>query len=211
MPCVVLGALTHVVWDSFTHANGWVVQRVPFLTEEFGLPIFKLAQFGSGLFGCVAVLVYCLARPDAPPASGDTRRVTDREWVAALALLAAFPLVCGLAFALPAWSVRDADRERALHCRGPWRERTRARGMCRGGVVAPDGAATSRCPCCCGGGGGGGGGGRPRAGCLGSGDGTHHRHEHHGRPRRTARLRPAPPPHAASSPAARTGGRRPHR
>jgi hypothetical protein len=105
VPCVVQGALTHVVWDSFTHANGWVVQRVPFLTEEFGLPIFKLAQFGGGLFGCVAVLVYCLARPDAPPASGDTRRVTDREWVAALALLAAFPLVCGLAFALPAWSV----------------------------------------------------------------------------------------------------------
>jgi hypothetical protein len=105
VPCVVLGALTHVVWDSFTHANGWVVQRVPFLTEEFGLPIFELAQYGSGLFGCALVLAYCLRSPDAPLTSDDAPRATERERVAALALLAALPVVCALAFALPAWLV----------------------------------------------------------------------------------------------------------
>lgn len=30
---VLLGAVTHVVWDSFTHSNGWMVQRMSLLTH----------------------------------------------------------------------------------------------------------------------------------------------------------------------------------
>lgn len=104
VPCVVLGALTHIGWDSFTHANGWVVERVPFLTADVGLPVFKLAQYGSGLFGCAVVLAYCLRSPDVPEMSGQERRSTHRERVAAVALLAVVPVAGALAFALPAWS-----------------------------------------------------------------------------------------------------------
>lgn len=105
VPCVVGGALTHVGWDSFTHANGWVVERVPFLTEDHGLPVFKLAQYGSGLLGCAVVLAYCLRRQAAPPAPGDVPCAGERERTTALALLAAFPVGCALAFAVPAWVV----------------------------------------------------------------------------------------------------------
>ena len=104
VPGVVLGALTHVGWDSFTHANGWVVQRVPFLTEDVGLPVFKLAQYGSGLVGCALVLAYCLRSPDLST-PGEPPRAGGRERVAALALLVVSPVVCAVAFALPAWVV----------------------------------------------------------------------------------------------------------
>lgn len=114
VPSVVLGALTHVVWDSFTHANGWVVQRVPFLTEELGLPVFKLAQYGSGLFGCAVVLAYCLRRAAAPPAPAGAPRARDRERTAALALLGAVPVACALAFAVPA-SVAGTQTEMVLY------------------------------------------------------------------------------------------------
>jgi hypothetical protein len=104
VPCVVLGALTHVVWDSFTHANGWVVEQVPLLTKEtgLGLPVFTLAQYGSGLVGCALVLAHALRTPDQ--VSGpDTEPLTSAgERGVARTLLVVLPLLSGLAFALGA-------------------------------------------------------------------------------------------------------------
>ena len=102
MPCVVLGALTHVVWDSFTHANGWVVQRVPFLTEEFGLPVFTLAQYGSGVVGCAVVLDYALRSPARPSGADRPPLTTAGERGIAWLLVVVLPVLAGLAFALPA-------------------------------------------------------------------------------------------------------------
>src|SRR5690349_13706987 len=47
VPGVVLGGFTHLVWDSFTHANGWMVLRMPFLSADVGVPVFTLAQYAS--------------------------------------------------------------------------------------------------------------------------------------------------------------------
>lgn len=103
VPCVVLGALTHLVWDSFTHANGWAVERVPFLTADVGLPVFKLAQYSSGLVGCAVVLAHCLRSPEALGSRGSgPPRATQPERVTVRTLLAAAPVVCALAFAVPA-------------------------------------------------------------------------------------------------------------
>ena len=102
VPCVVLGALTHVVWDSFTHANGWVVQRVPFLTEQFGLPVFKLAQYGSGVLGCAVVLAYALRSPTRPSGADAQPRTTEAERNVAWVLVVVLPVLSGLAFALSA-------------------------------------------------------------------------------------------------------------
>lgn len=50
---LLIGLLTHLVWDSFTHASGWVVLHVPSLSNEpvAGIPIFRLLQHGSSLAG----------------------------------------------------------------------------------------------------------------------------------------------------------------
>ncbi|NNF44647.1 MAG: DUF4184 family protein, partial [Phycisphaerales bacterium] len=52
------GALTHVLWDSVTHSDGWIVQRATWLESTFtvgGLhvPVYRLLQHGSSLAGLI--------------------------------------------------------------------------------------------------------------------------------------------------------------
>ena len=59
---VVIGAYTHIVWDSFTHANRWGTRSVAVLNSMLGpLPGFKWLQYGCGIAGLV-VLGWFLAR-----------------------------------------------------------------------------------------------------------------------------------------------------
>ncbi len=58
----VVGSLTHIVWDAFTHGGRWGVRLVPWLGEEHaGLPGHAWAQYGSGVVGLLAVGVAILA------------------------------------------------------------------------------------------------------------------------------------------------------
>lgn len=60
---LLLGAFTHVAWDSFTHANGWSVQHISVLrspviqTSRGTVYVFKILQHGSTLLGA-ALLAY---------------------------------------------------------------------------------------------------------------------------------------------------------
>ncbi|NOZ05706.1 MAG: DUF4184 family protein [Chloroflexi bacterium] len=59
MVSLVLGTFTHVAWDSFTHAYGWMVQQFPVLswsiieTSGGSVRIYKVLQHGSTLVGAV--------------------------------------------------------------------------------------------------------------------------------------------------------------
>lgn len=49
---IILGAFTHIVWDSTSHESGAVVMKLAALNEMYyGLPIYKWIQFGSGILG----------------------------------------------------------------------------------------------------------------------------------------------------------------
>lgn len=66
----LLGALTHVVWDAFTHANRWGVDQVGWLRgDHHGLPGYRWAQYVSGVVGLAAVVWACLAYVRARPVS----------------------------------------------------------------------------------------------------------------------------------------------
>jgi hypothetical protein len=59
---LLLGAISHLAWDAFTHDNGLVVRNVPDMRvplEEFGThrPLYNVLQHGSSLLG-VAILVF---------------------------------------------------------------------------------------------------------------------------------------------------------
>lgn len=57
---LLIGALTHIVWDSFTHANGFMVRnwaglREPIFTHSHGtVYVFKVLQHGSMAAACWA-------------------------------------------------------------------------------------------------------------------------------------------------------------
>ena len=94
---VLVGALTHIVWDSCTHEDGRGVCLLPVLDEPGELPgsqsrLYRWLQHGSSVVGLAAVLVaLCIwARhanwPDVPP----NRRLTAHErhlWTALFALI----------------------------------------------------------------------------------------------------------------------------
>ncbi len=60
---ILVGAMTHVAWDAFTHPHGWMVLRIPalshhiFETSRGAVSLFKVLQHGSTVVG-LAVLAY---------------------------------------------------------------------------------------------------------------------------------------------------------
>ena len=102
---VVLGALTHVVWDTFTHADRWGTTHVALLAEPLGpLPAFKWFQFASGLLGLAGLglwLLLWVRRTPARPVPTATRTAARRTaWLVGVAVvLVTAALVGGLALA----------------------------------------------------------------------------------------------------------------
>jgi hypothetical protein len=76
---LVIGAATHVVWDSFTHP-GPVVDALPLLDERWGpLLVHKWIQHGSSVIGVVALViaaVHWLRTTPVSPAGKPPRTVS---------------------------------------------------------------------------------------------------------------------------------------
>ncbi|MBK9578569.1 MAG: DUF4184 family protein [Fibrobacterota bacterium] len=63
---VWIGALTHIVWDGFTHAGGFALDWFPVLRSPVwtdpDIPLFKILQHGSSLAGAVGIGVWVWRR-----------------------------------------------------------------------------------------------------------------------------------------------------
>jgi hypothetical protein len=60
---VIVGALTHVLWDTFTHPRRWGTTHLPALQVLLGgLPVYKWLQFGSGAIGLLVLAGWILLR-----------------------------------------------------------------------------------------------------------------------------------------------------
>ncbi|MGC5035700.1 DUF4184 family protein [Streptomyces sp. DT190] len=83
----VLGALTHVVWDAFTHLDRWGMRVFPVLGQEIaGSPLYWYLQYGGSAVAAVVIAVFVtrgLRRmPVAEPVGVAVLSVRDR-WAAA--------------------------------------------------------------------------------------------------------------------------------
>ncbi|MEU2772637.1 DUF4184 family protein [Streptomyces sp. NPDC007162] len=96
--CAVLGGLTHVVWDAFTHRDRWGSRLVPAIGRNFaGVPLYTLLQYGSSAVGAAVLAVFLVRAvrraPDGEPVGVPPLSVRDRWWagagLAGCALLAA--------------------------------------------------------------------------------------------------------------------------
>jgi len=60
-----LGAVSHVLWDSMTHWDGYMVQRFSFFNVEvFSIPFYKVAQHASSIIGLSWILFYIYKLPE---------------------------------------------------------------------------------------------------------------------------------------------------
>lgn len=71
---IVIGAGTHLLWDSFTHSHTWVTTAVPELRERSdalgGAPLYHLLQIASSVFGLAVLMMWLLNLRNRPmPAS----------------------------------------------------------------------------------------------------------------------------------------------
>ncbi|MGB0839045.1 MAG: DUF4184 family protein [Chitinophagales bacterium] len=57
---IIIGAYSHILWDSFTHHNAYFVNllQLDHTIGSLNIPIFKVLQHGSTLFGGVYLLYY---------------------------------------------------------------------------------------------------------------------------------------------------------
>lgn len=102
VPGVLLGGLTHLLWDSFTHGDGWAVHRWPQVLERQlpgGWPVFGVAQYATSALGLVVVAWWCRRLlSQLPPVHPAHRRVSPREARAVSVLAVVLPLLVAVGF-----------------------------------------------------------------------------------------------------------------
>jgi hypothetical protein len=100
---VLIGAASHLLWDSFTHQHGYFVAAIPQLTQKVTLLgkdvfLFKILQHGSTLIGTIVILYAFLKLPINQNTS---KSINYKYWsiVSFLALLVIFlRMAFGLGF-----------------------------------------------------------------------------------------------------------------
>ncbi|WP_017415270.1 DUF4184 family protein [Clostridium tunisiense] len=65
----IIGMLTHVFWDGFTHSSGFFVNHITFLRNKIALfhykvPIYKLLQHGSSVIGFFILFIFIFSIRD---------------------------------------------------------------------------------------------------------------------------------------------------
>jgi hypothetical protein len=67
---VVLGATTHLIWDSFTHSHTWATSALPTLRARHvalgGAPLYHLLQVASSVFGLAVLSMWLLNLRNRP-------------------------------------------------------------------------------------------------------------------------------------------------
>ncbi|MFD0312586.1 DUF4184 family protein [Streptomyces sp. NPDC127119] len=102
----VTGALTHVVWDAFTHLDRWGMRVLPVLGREIaGSPLYWYLQYGGSALAAVVITVFLVValrrQPDAEPVGVPVLSVRDR-WLAG-ALIGGFAVVAAVQRATRWW------------------------------------------------------------------------------------------------------------
>jgi hypothetical protein len=86
---MLVGIATHLVWDSFTHRNAWLFERLPFLKRgvpfphlEY-MPFYDLFQYGSSFLGLLALawwLERWIARTRPVGEACTPKRSSGQKW-----------------------------------------------------------------------------------------------------------------------------------
>lgn len=96
VPALVVGAVTHVVWDAFTHDRRWGTELVPWLAERHGGETgAHLLQYLSGVVGLAVVTVAAVVHLARLPRRLDPRAPRRMPGRASACVLAAPFVVAG--------------------------------------------------------------------------------------------------------------------
>ena len=102
---IIIGAASHIFWDSFTHGNGYFVQIIPTLTNivnVFGrqLPIFKILKHSSTLIGGLIIIFALLKLPTHKNVTGQFNAKYWRILTVLTLIIISIRLLSGLDYKL---------------------------------------------------------------------------------------------------------------
>lgn len=61
---ILVGNISHLFLDAFTHYNGFVVENIEFLnTEYWQIPLYHILQYGFSVLGAIAILNFISKMP----------------------------------------------------------------------------------------------------------------------------------------------------
>ena len=74
-PAILLGVWTHLLWDSFTHVDGWMVHRVevlsaPLVLGPYNGTVFHSLQYVSSVAGLSVLVLWYVRLPTPAVATG---------------------------------------------------------------------------------------------------------------------------------------------
>lgn len=90
---IIVGNLTHLLWDSFTHFDGFFVARIPVLDYELlNIPVYDIFQYGFSLLGALAILSFIAKMPNVKCGTRSSFLKIGQYWslVAIAALIVMF-------------------------------------------------------------------------------------------------------------------------
>ncbi|MGH2664537.1 DUF4184 family protein [Flavobacterium sp.] len=88
---ILIGAASHILWDSFTHKTGYFVTEIPFLQQQIkNIPYYKIAQHLSSLFGMLFLLYFLL---QFPAEEKQTQFQHPKYWLFVVFLTIAFTVI----------------------------------------------------------------------------------------------------------------------
>jgi hypothetical protein len=103
---LLIGTMTHIAWDSFTHL-GWPVIVLPALQAQLGpLPLYTWLQYASSLVGAIVVAVWAIRwLRRAEPTDAASLRMTTRLTYRVRSVGWALVILAGLATSLGVWAI----------------------------------------------------------------------------------------------------------
>ncbi|MBD7958295.1 DUF4184 family protein [Microbacterium sp. Sa4CUA7] len=107
---LLIGVVSHIVWDAFTHEGRWGLAMIPALDEPWGpLLGFKWMQYASGVVGLVVIAIWAALWLGRRAERSAVARVLPP--VARVAWWVSLPVVLAVAWAigLAAYGPLDAD------------------------------------------------------------------------------------------------------
>ncbi|RAV98016.1 DUF4184 family protein [Pseudochryseolinea flava] len=105
----LIGAASHIFWDSFTHNSGYFVHRLPFYRyslpwQGVKYPMFYVLQHVSTFVGLAAITVYVMLKQRQQIQSA---RITILYWTLVLIVIAAVVII---RFAVDGWNPHLGNR-----------------------------------------------------------------------------------------------------
>lgn len=101
---LLLGVISHILWDGFTHAGRLGIEVLPALSEHWGpLQGFKWLQHGSSVVGLVIIGIWAVLRLRRSALHGERERILPRWgrtvwWMSLPAILVAAWVIGYLAY-----------------------------------------------------------------------------------------------------------------